>query len=95
MFLLKQSRATEHADLSPVNRTGFISPADPINCLVTDEAGYGEYVQMEDGQAVFHVDYQHHGGAPVHLEGQAAHDYAEGRTNHVNGWNDVDGYANG
>jgi|SwirhisoilCB3_FD_contig_61_2799298_length_634_multi_2_in_0_out_0_1 hypothetical protein len=37
MFLLSKTRATTFADLSSVNRTGFVSPADPINCVV--EAG--------------------------------------------------------
>ena len=38
MFQLMKSRSANYANLSPANRTGFISLADPINCVVEGAA---------------------------------------------------------
>ena len=38
MFQLTKTRSANYANLSPVSRTGFISPADPINCVVEGAA---------------------------------------------------------
>jgi hypothetical protein len=33
MYLLEKTRAARYANLSPVDRFGFVSAADPINCV--------------------------------------------------------------
>lgn len=51
MFQLTKTRAANYADLSPVNRTGFMSVADPINCVVETAAGVADATAAVEAEA--------------------------------------------
>jgi len=72
MFQLTKTRAAEYANLSSVHRTGFTSPADPINCVVETAVNLaGEGVNLVDAAGAVGIDQI---GQAVDDAGQAAAD---------------------
>lgn len=73
MFPLNKTRAAEYADLSSVNRIGFIAVADPINCIaevgVAFQEADGPIVELMGQEAVDFLNQQQaEGGFPAAAE---------------------------